>query len=114
MSAILRITFDPTSSLVSADDEEAEAEGDAQTVLDPEEKWEIEKKAFAIKRKALQVLGDIGDETALPFLESLLKAEENKDWNIHPSIQAAIANLKRQPPSGSFPVSVKVKTRVEH
>jgi hypothetical protein len=87
------------------EDEEARAR-DRQSAPDAVERSAINMKAMSIKQKALQVLGDIGDKSALPFLENLAKRESTeKSTNVHSSILVAIRKMTNDPSlKGPFPI----------
>jgi len=93
-----------TEDLEDTEDEEL-GEQNSQSVLDAAEKWEIDMKAMSIKRKALRVLGDIGNKDALPFLEEMLKRESTeKPTNVASSVLAAIRKIRNDlPQAGPLP-----------
>lgn len=99
----VEILIDLTRDTENAEDEDEEwdAGGDEEDAIDPESEWVIEIDTLRIKEKALRVLGEIGDESALPFLESLIKTEGNQA--LAPSILDAIRRIRKEPVSGPNP-----------
>jgi HEAT repeat protein len=90
-------------------DSEGKADGEAsdqqgQSALDdPDFEQGIEQIALSIKRKALDVLGEIGDKEALPFLENLTQKEGNK--SLVYGILATIKRIKSEPSTLTGPQS---------
>ena len=65
--------------------------------LDEEDDETAKQIALEIKAKAIKVLGEIGNQSALPFLESLNKTVDSQFLN-HMILQA-IKRIKNEPPS---------------
>ena len=101
------ISFGSEDDLDNTEDEDWEDERDGQPMLDPETKREIETKTFRIKRKAIRVLGEIGDKSVLPFLQSLAKTESNQTLTLLPSVLGAIRDIRNETASGFGPLSRK-------
>lgn len=90
------ILIDLRPDTENEEDEEWDAGGDEEGALDPESEWEIEIRTRTIREKALRLLGEIGDESALPFLESLIKRDANR--TLAYSILDAIRRIRKEPP----------------
>ncbi len=97
------ISLGSEDELETTDDEQLSYQRLDETALDSETKWEIERKTFRIKQKAIKVLGEIGDTEALPFLESLTKTIDNRP--LVPFVLAAIREIMREHPLGRGPVA---------
>ena len=54
-----------------------------QIEFDADDKWELEKKAYEIRRAGLRVLEEIDDESVVPFLEEILRIEEKEPDHNH-------------------------------
>lgn len=93
-----------SEDLEDTEDEELR-EQETQNASDVEDSWEIKNTAMSIKRKALRVLGDIGDRSALPFLETLANSESTeRSTSVHSSILMAIRKIQNDPPpAGPLP-----------
>jgi hypothetical protein len=100
------ISFGPEDDLEDTHDN-IEADGlYNDMVLDTDEEIEVERKAFRIKQKAIRVLGEIGDNGALPFLERLTMPEASAGTLIS-SVLEAIRKIKNEPVPGFGPKPTK-------
>jgi hypothetical protein len=91
------ITLEIEGDVQSAEDES----GDEQSADDDEEQWEMLMRARRIKRAGLELLSEIGDRNAVPFLENLARIEN--DQSLIPDILDAIRKVKNEPLPGTGP-----------
>jgi HEAT repeat protein len=74
------------------DDDESDPARDGNA-LDPELEQIVEDRTTRIIERALEVLAEIGDESALPFLEALIKTDGYEA--LEPSIRCAIRVIRK-------------------
>jgi len=91
----------------SEDDEIEEAliDSDSRLSLDADAEWEVGIRTVSIKQQAIHIICEIGDKSALPFLENLAKTEDNQ---IVPTIMAAIRDIKNESAVGPAPARLKI------
>lgn len=106
----VRLGFYVEIDMGDAAGDEAVDQLDASELDDPDfEQEQVKWVAGEIKRKAITALAEIGDKEALPFLESLSKAEEHQD--VVANILSAIRGIKNEPSTSTGPSPVQCRRR---